>query len=47
MCVKGLTQEECNMCDACVTYGENPCVKGLNDDERNSEKCDMCGMCRG
>lgn len=47
-CLQGFTtQEECNMCDACVTYGINACVKGLNQDERNSTKCNFCGMCRG
>ena len=47
-CIQGFTrQEDCDMCGACITYGINPCAKGLNDDERNSPKCDMCGMCRG
>ena len=32
-CIQGFTrQEDCDMCGACITYGINPCAKGLSDD---------------
>ena len=42
-CLNGFTkQEDCTMCDCCISYGYTDCVKGFTE----QEDCDMCGVCR-